>query len=962
MSAPATDAPMDAFPPGRQAERSFIPRTIRRLAIPVILGWIAVIAVLNVIVPQLETVGQLRSVSMTPDQAPSMIAMKQVGHNFEEFDSNSSAMIVLEGENPLGNDAHAFYDEMIKKLEADGAHVEHIQDFWSDPLTAAGAQSNDGKAAYVQVYLRGNQGEALANESVKAVQEIVHNLQPPIGVKAYVTGPAALAADQHIAGDRSMRLIETVAFIVIIAMLLLVYRSIITVLLVLVMVVLELAAARGVVAFLGFHDIIGLSTFATTLLVTLAIAASTDYAIFLIGRYQEARAAGEDRESAYYTMFGGTAHVVLGSGLTIAGATYCLSFTRLPWFQSLGVPLAIGMAICVFAALTLGPAVITVASRFGKVLEPKRAMRVRGWRKVGAAVVRWPGAILVGTVALSLVGLLTLPGYRTNYNDRNYLPADLPANEGYAAADRHFSPARMNPELMMIESDHDLRNSADFLVIDKIAKAVFRVPGISRVQTITRPEGKPIEHTSIPFQISMQGTVQKLTEKYNQDLTANMLKQADDIQTTINQMQRMQSLTRQMADATHSIVEQMKGMVVDIEELRDHIADFDDFFRPIRNYFYWEPHCYNIPICWAIRSVFDSLDGVDVMTDDFKTLVPLMERLDSLMPQLTALMPEMIQSMKNMKTMMLTMHSTQKGMQDQMAAMQKNSEAMGEAFDASMNDDSFYLPPEVFNNENFKRGMKNFISPDGKSVRFIIAHDGDPMTPEGIQRIDAIKLAAKEAVKGTPLEGSTIYLAGTAATYKDMQDASNYDLMIAGIAALCLIFIIMLIITRSVVASAVIVGTVVVSLGASFGLSVLFWQHILGIELHWMVLAMAVIILLAVGADYNLLLVSRFKEEIHAGLKTGIIRAMGGTGSVVTSAGLVFAFTMMSMAVSELIVIGQVGTTIGLGLLFDTLVVRSLMTPSIAALMGPWFWWPQRVRSRPVPAPWPSVKKEPESV
>jgi putative drug exporter of the RND superfamily len=82
-------------------------------------------------------------------------------------------------------------------------------------------------------------------------------------------------------------------------------------------------------------------------------------------------------------------------------------------------------------------------------------------------------------------------------------------------------------------------------------------------------------------------------------------------------------------------------------------------------------------------------------------------------------------------------------------------------------------------------------------------------------------------------------------------------------------------------------------------------------------------------------------------LRTGIIRAMGGSGSVVTSAGLVFAFTMMSMAVSDLRVIGQAGTTIGLGLLFDTLVVRSFMTPSIAALLGRWFWWPQRVRTRP---------------
>ena len=130
-------------------------------------------------------------------------------------------------------------------------------------------------------------------------------------------------------------------------------------------------------------------------------------------------------------------------------------------------------------------------------------------------------------------------------------------------------------------------------------------------------------------------------------------------------------------------------------------------------------------------------------------------------------------------------------------------------------------------------------------------------------------------------------------------------------------------------------------------ISVLVWQYIVGAKLHWMVLAMSIIVLLAVGSDDSLLLVSRFKEEIHAGLKTGIIRAMGGTGKVVTSAGLVFAFTMASMVVSDLRIIGQVGTTIGLGLLFDTLVVRSCMTPSIAALLGRWFWWPIKVRPRP---------------
>ncbi|WP_082943553.1 RND family transporter [Mycobacterium sp. 1274761.0] len=938
-----------------------IPRFIRLFCVPIVLGWLALVVLVNVIAPQLEAVGEAHAVSLAPNDAPSMQAMQRVGTTFHEFDSNSSVMVVLEGDQPLGEDAHKFYDGLIDKLEADKKHVEHIQDFWGDPLTAAGSQSADGKAAYVQLYLRGNQGESIANESVAAVREIVNTATPPPGIKAYVTGPAALTNDQHHAGDKSVKLITMITIAVIFLMLLFVYRSLMTVLIVLVMMFIELAAARGIVSTLGYYNIIGLSTFAVNLLTTLAIAAATDYGIFLIGRYQEARSNGEDRETAFYTMYHGTAHVILGSGLTISGATFCLHFTRLPYFQTLGIPLAVGILVATIAALTMAPAMMTILTRFG-LLDPKRAMRTRGWRKVGAAVVRWPGPILVSTIALALVGLLALPGYVPSYNDREFLPSDIPANLGYAAADRHFPQARMNPELLLVETNHDVRNSADMLVVDRIAKNVFHIPGIGRVQTITRPLGTPIEHTSIPFQISMQGTTQQMNQDYMQARMADMLTQAAEMDKTIATMEKMQSLTKQMSETTHSMVQKTKTMSLDIGEVRDNISDFDDFFRPLRNYLYWESHCYNIPVCHSLRAIFDTLDGIDVLTDDVQQLVPDLEHLDSLMPQLTALMPEMISTMRTMKTMMLTMYQSQKGMQDQMAAMQENSTAMGQAFDASKNDDSFYLPPEVFTNPDFMRGLKMFVSPDGKAIRFIISHEGDPATPQGISHIDQIKNAAFEAIKGTPLEGSKIYLAGTASTYKDMQHGSNFDLLIAGISSLCLIFIIMLLLTRSVVAAAVIVGTVLLSLGTSFGMSVLIWQYILGLHLHWMIIAMSVIVLLAVGSDYNLLLVSRFKEEIHAGINTGIIRSMGGSGSVVTSAGLVFAFTMMSMVVSDLRVVGQVGTTIGLGLLFDTLVIRSFMTPSIAALLGPWFWWPQRIRQRPVPVPWPTRETADERV
>jgi RND superfamily putative drug exporter len=839
---------------------------------------------------------------------------------------------------------------VIRQLKDNPAHVQHIQDFWGDPLLQGAAQSADGKAAFVQMNLVGEIGQAAGNESVKFVQDVVAHTPAPPGVKAYVTGPSAIVADMGVSGNKTVILITVVSLSVICLMLLLTFRSITTTIAILLTVGLELQVARGIIAFLGLHGLVGLTTFVVNLLVSIGIAAGTDYGIFFFGRYKEARGAGEDRETAFYTTYRGVAKVVLASGVTIAGAIFCLSFTRLPYFQPLGVPCAIGILVAVAVALTLVPAIIAVGSRFG-LFNPRRQIHTRRWRRVGTMIVRWPAPILVATVALSLVGLLTLPGYKPSYNDQKYLPQDIPANMGYAAAARHFPASLMAaPDVLMIESDHDMRNPADVLILNKLAKAVFAVPGVANVQSITRPQGTQLPHTTIPYMISGGNAGQLLGLPFQKARMDDMLKQADDLTTTIGIMQRMYALMQQLVDTTHRMTETTHELQATTNQLRDHIADFQDFWRPIINYFYWEPHCYDIPICFSIKSIFDGLDGVDEITVTMDELIKNLDQLDALLPQILVSFPQMIATMESTRTMMLTMHSTMAGTISQMEDSSDNATAMGKAFDKSNNDDSFYLPPEVFKNEDFKRVLNVFMSPDGKAARLLISQRGDPASPEGLSRVDPIKDAAEEALKGTPLEDSRIGLAGTAATIKDLVEGSSYDLLIAGVSALCLIFIIMLLMTRAFVAALVIVGTVALSLGASFGLSVLVWQNLLGLQIHWMVLAMSVIVLLAVGSDYNLLLVTRMKEEVPAGIKTGIIRAMGGTGRVVTSAGLVFAATMASMLVSDLLTLGQLGATIGLGLLFDTLVVRALMTPSIAALLGRWFWWPQRVRPRPASA------------
>jgi RND superfamily putative drug exporter len=879
--------------------------------------------------------------------------MRHIGEVFHEFDSDSAAMLVIEGDQPLGPEAHKYYDGLVKRLQADKEHVEHVQDFWGDPLTAGGSQSKDGKAALTQLYLRGNQGEAMSNISVDAVRKIVAADPPPPGIRAYITGASPLVTDNFEVGSAGTNEVTGVTFLVIGIMLLFVYRSLVTMLIVLLTVAVELAAARGVVAVLAHAGVIGLSTYATNLLTLLAIAAGTDYAIFVVGRYQEARGKGMDRISAYHDMWHGTVHVMVGSGLTIAGAVACMSFARLPYFQTLGIPAAIGVLVTLAAALTLGPAVLLIATRFG-LMEPKVAQRARGWRKIGTAIVRWPGPILVVTTAIALIGIFALPGFEVSYDNRPYIPASAPGVVGMEAAERHFTEARINPELLMIEADHDMRNPADMLILERAAKAVLHTPGIALVQSITRPLGTPITHSSIPFQISASSASQIMNLGYQKDRANDLLKQAGEIDNTIGVLKQQLSLQKQSAAATHEQVEAFHDTVVTVNDLRNKLADFDDQFRPLRNYFYWEPHCFDIPMCSALRSVFDSLDGISDLSDKFGNITASLDKLDALQPQLVALIPPQIAIQERNRELTLSNYATTGGTNSQSDEALKNATAMGKAFDDAKNDDTFYLPPEAFDNADFKRGLKLFLSPDGKAARMIVTHQGNPANPEAIPHINAIKDAVFDALKATPMSDAKIYVAGIGSTNKDIQEGTKYDLLISALAAVALILLIMVIVTRSIVAAAVIVGTVVLSLGASIGLSVLVWQYIFGIHLYWVVVPLAIILLLAVGADYNLLLVSRFKEEMHAGLNTGIIRSMGGTGSVVTAAGLVFSATMAAFIFSPLVILGQIGTTIGLGLLFDTLVVRSFMTPSIAALLGKWFWWPQIVRQRPVPAEWPA--------
>src|SRR3984885_3900820 len=937
-------------PPPKRAEpvkRPRLAKLLRVLAIPIIIFWLLAAVVTNVFVPNLDDVTADNAGPLVARDAPSAQAAIHQGNDFEKSNYTSVAVLMLETKNrKLGAQDHQYYNEVVKRLLDDTKHVASVQDLWGKPVTMSRSQSAVAEATTLTIRPTGDLGSSEANKSIEAIRDVVAKVPKPDGLSAYITGPAPLAADTLHATDKSLVKLTIVTVILIVILLLIAYRSITIALIPLFGVLTTLAVARGFISFLVGQGVIEISSFASNLLVSLVLGASTDYAIFYLGRYQEARQRGEDKESSYYESVANVPHVILGSGIAISGATLCLSLTHLDYFRTLGPPCAVSMVVAVLSALTLGPALLTIGSKIGWI-QPRKKRAHPIWRKVGTIMARWPAPMIAVAALIIPLCISGLVAYKVSYNDRDFAPASIESSSGYAAADKHFPRSWLSNDIVYVQSDHDLRNTTDMISMDRIAKSIIRVPGIALVQSVTRPSGRPIEHASLPYAMGAMGT--KIGENigFLRDRVADIDTLADHVKTVIESTERLEGITRQLSVGTHISRESAERLKAISENARDKLADYDDVFRPIRSYFYWERHCFDIPICWALRSLMESVDSVDELTDELRNEVHGLTIIDTVTPQIIDQIHAVATNLKSIHSLTLTLQSTLHALTPQLDVFIHPLVDMAQAFDNAKNDDFFFLPPDALTTPDFKVGMDFFMTPDGKGARIVIYHTGEAQSPEAIDQIKAVSAAAQESIKGTSLSNTKLYVAGASSNYRDVQDYSNNDIIIMMLAPFALVFLIVLLITRALVGAVVILITVILSFAGAYGLSVFIWEILLRTQLHWLTLPIAFIVLVAVGCDYNLLLLSRYRQEIGAGIKTGLIRTMGSSGGVAITAGFVFAITMLALLSSDVVNIGQAGSTICIGLMFDMMIVRLLLVMPLARLLGPWFWWPQRIQSHP---------------
>ena len=252
------------------------------------------------------------------------------------------------------------------------------------------------------------------------------------------------------------------------------------------------------------------------------------------------------------------------------------------------------------------------------------------------------------------------------------------------------------------------------------------------------------------------------------------------------------------------------------------------------------------------------------------------------------------------------------------------------------------------------RATAQYVSPDGRTIQFQTGlKAGDPSTTAAMNAVPAVRAEAAAVAKTL---GATDWgVGGEAPAFYDISQISDSDLVHVVPIAIVVIGLLLIIVMRSLVAPVYLIASVALSYFAALGLSVIVFMKIGGSTgLTFILPFLLFIFLLALGEDYNILVMSRIREEAHElPIRDAVARALNATGTTVTSAGLVLAGTFAVFAViggrgSGGGQVRDVGIGLALGVLMDTFIVRTILVPCTAVLLGRWNWWPSSL-SRTAP-------------
>lgn len=930
-----------------------IARLIYRFALLIIGAWILVAILANSAAPQIEQLINAGDQPYLPSSAPAALAAQRSAAAFSQFPSDNVAALVLERDGPLDARDRSFYDHLVVALRGDSRHVHEVVDWWGIPALAHTVQSEDRQVVTATIRLAGMAGTSYAGESIAAARSIVARSHPPEGLHVFVTGPGATITDEFAAIDKQTQLITATTIVALFLLLLVVYRSLITAMVPLLSVVVALAVAKPIVSVLIERELIGVSLFSLGLSIAVVVGAGTGFALFLIGRYHERRRQDFAAKDALLDAYRGVAPAIAGSTLivvTALGAMGWLSLATISMFATTGLLCSIGVFTVGLAALTLTPALVALAGRADLLKPPRRQHTLWRFRRLGTAVVRWPAPFLVVSGVLVLILLIALPGVPIGWDEAAATPAGAESNRGYQAVDDHFPPNQLLPDVVTLETDHDLRNPTGLTAIERFTAAIMGISGVRMVQSASHPAGMVSKQAALT---ASAGNIGDRLDEFSDELTARQ-ETFTNLDAAVGSMLTALDLLRtSMQQGPYGIGQAslaVRLMQAAIVKIRDRASDLVDIFDPLRSFTGEIPDCPTNPVCAAAQDV---VDWGTTVVDDSRNVANGAEQLGVGIAEAAAAPPGtpagLPDALDGINARLAQIRGSATDLQAKLndvgaASIRDLPNYLHEL--AAISDGGpgvdLYAARRILTDPSMRAVLNDFISSDGHATRLLVYGDGREWGFEGANRARAIAAAIAEEAKDGTLKPSAVSLTGVGPATADLQDLVGDDLTELVFITFAVVFAISALLLRSPLAGLVLVGSVAASYMCALGSSTLLWQRILGYDLHWSVLPIAFVLVVVGGSACNLVFALRIREELPAGARTGIIRAFAATGAVVTTAGIVLGIAMSALAASSVLSVAQIGVTVGLGLLLDALLVRSLVLPALLVVLDRWCWWPLR--------------------
>jgi len=904
--------------------------------------WVALAAVLSVTLPPLTEMAAKRPVPILPDDAPVLITTRQISEAFHQSGSENEnvLLVVLTDENGLSPSDLTTYRRLADDLRPDTRDIVMMQDFARTPALRDAVTSKDRKAWYVPVILSGRAGTPELHEGFGRVADIVKHAVAGSTLTANLTGPAATGDDIIYIGIRDMHVIETAVALMVLIILLVIYRNPLTMMLPLITIGVSLGVAQSIVA--GVAELgLGVTSQTITLMTTMMAGAGIDYAVFLISRYHDYLRLGMDSDQAVFKALTSTGKVIAGSAATVSITFLGMIFTHLGPLRNVGPALAISIAVALLAAVTFLPALMVLAGRRGWI-RPRGDLTTRFWRRSGIRIVRQPVRHLVG----SLVVLLILAGCanfaRFNYDDSKTLPHSVESAVGYDTLARHFPLNATIPEYLVVQSPHDLRQPAAVFDLKRMEQRVSQMPDVAAIH------GAPVPKAATDEKSGGTGS-----DSWTDSALGNekSTKSSDDGAQSFPNVANLLFSIGSTGNASPDLMPSIPGVPAP-----PPAAEVDDtamFVSTVR--------ALGFAMSVDVADIASTVNAAPVTVLDVVAITAhdggALQKINDFAEQLQA-MPDansieaasqnvrrILDKASNDLKILSNDSPTNK---DHGAAPRAPAHTYADAIKQMIDGVKELIKQTSHTGGGLTQALTAFISSDGHTARYLVQTKLNPFATGAMNQIHSITDTAKGAKKDATLKDASISASGVTAMLRDIRAYYDHDIKLIIIMTILIVFSILVAILRAVVAPLYLIATVVISYLSALGVGVIVFQFILGQDLTWNIPCLTFIVLVAMGADYNLLLISRLREESPHGLRSGVIRTVGSTGGVITAAGVIFAASMFGMLFATISVLVQAGFIIGTGLLLDTFLVRTITVPAIAVLVGDANWWPSKP---PPPAP-----------